>query len=105
MTAVGPKSEILGLSLALPGYLRERTIGPCRPGASRRSGNDPCRRHASPADARRNPHKFRQPYNLPAMVGVIDSTCSAAALAENVGLCWSRWHLAMGSSRNTATIV
>jgi hypothetical protein len=38
-------------------------------------------------------------------VVVIDSTSSYAALAENVGLCWSHWHLAMGSGRNAATMV
>jgi hypothetical protein len=62
-------------------------------------------RPASPADAPRNPRKFRQPDNLSAMVGVIDSTSSDDALAENVGLCWSHWHLAMGSGRNAATMV
>src|ERR1700736_1569552 len=98
--AARSKSEILRLSLALPGYPRDRTFGPCRLGAFRRSGNGPCRRHASPADAPRKPHKFRQPDNLSAMVGVIDTTSSDAALAENVGLCWSNWHLAMGSGRN-----
>ena len=53
--AARSKSEILRLSLALPGYPRDRTFGPCRPGAFRRSGNGPCRRHASPSDAPRNP--------------------------------------------------
>ena len=50
-----------------------------------------------------NPHKFRQPDNLSAMVGVIESISSGTSLAENVGLCWSRWHLANGSDRATIT--
>ena len=99
------KGEILRLSIALPSYPGERTFGPCRHSALRRSGNGPCRRHASPADAPRNPHKFRQPYNLSDMVGVIDSISSDAALAETVGLCWPRWHLAIGSGRDAATMV
>jgi cyanate permease len=32
------------------------------------------------------------------MVGMIDSISSDAPLAETVGLCWHRWHLAIGSS-------
>ena len=64
----GSKCEILRLSIALPGYLRKRTFGPCRHSAFRRSGNGPCRRHASPAHGPCNPHKFRQPDNLSANV-------------------------------------
>jgi hypothetical protein len=30
---------------------------------------------------------------------------TAAALAEDVGLCWSRWHLAIGFGRADATMV
>jgi hypothetical protein len=71
-------------------------------GGFRQSGNGPSRRPASPADAPRNPHK--QPNNLTAMVGMIGSISSDAALAENVGLCWHRWHLAIGSGRNAATM-
>jgi hypothetical protein len=101
----GSKGEILRLSIALPSYPGERTFGPCCHSALRRSGNCPCRRHASPAHGPCNPHKFRQPDNLSAMVGVIDSISSGTPLAENVGLCWPRWHLAIGSDRATATTV
>jgi hypothetical protein len=34
--------------------------------------------------------------NLSSMVGVIDSISSGAAVAENAGLCWPRWHVAIG---------
>ena len=101
---IGSQGEILRLSIALPSYPGERTFGPCRHSALRRSGNCPCRRHASPAQGPCNPHKFRQPDNLSAMVGVIDSISSGTALAENVGLCWPRWHLVIGSGRNAAII-
>jgi hypothetical protein len=36
---------------------------------------------------------------------MINSTSSAAALAETVGLCWSHWYLAIRSSRPAATMV
>jgi hypothetical protein len=44
-------------------------------------------------DPPRNPHKFRRPDNLSAIVGPIDPTSSDDALAKNVGPGWSRWHL------------
>lgn len=72
---------------------RERTLRHCLHGDFRRSRNGPSCRHASPADPPRNPHKFRQPDNLSAIVGPIDPTSSDDALAKNVSPGWSRWHL------------
>jgi hypothetical protein len=95
--AVGSKCEILRLIFRV-----SPESGLSALGGFRQSGNGPSRRHASPADAPRNPHK--QPNNLTAMVGMIGSISSDAALAENVGLCWHRWHLAIGSGRNAATM-
>jgi len=58
---------------------------------------------ASAAGDQRIPHKFRQSENLSAMVRVIGSI-SPDATSENVGPCWSCWHLVTGSGRRAATM-
>jgi hypothetical protein len=60
--------------------------------------------HERPLCANCGHSRRPQSENLSDMVGVIGSISPAAA-PGNVGLCWSCWHLTIGSGRNAATML